>query len=121
MLSISFFDIEVLMKTLSILVLFLYATCAYSYLRRPIPRPLPNPIWRQSSTVCHAQTICPNGVPISCVAYGMNYSNVPSRMANMCRSRVVPGYMVHCQGYTQQIGPWGRRIWAAADMPIRCY
>ncbi len=102
MLSISFFDIEVLMKTLSILVLFLYATCAYSYLRRPIPRPLPNPIWRYKRQ-------------------GMNYSNVPSRMANMCRSRVVPGYMVHCQGYTQQIGPWGRRIWAAADMPIRCY
>ncbi|MFT6632935.1 MAG: hypothetical protein ACJAS4_002903 [Bacteriovoracaceae bacterium] len=80
-----------------------------------------NQRWQYSSTVCSAVTRCPNGLKIYCTVYGMNYGNVPSYMSNSCRTRVIPGRSVQCQGYAQQVDAWGNYVWASANIPLSCY
>jgi hypothetical protein len=107
------------MRKLKLLLMFVvcYSFTANAY----YPQRGVNQSWQYSSTVCNAITMCPNGMKIYCTAYGMNYGNVPSYMSNSCRTRVVPGRSVQCQGYAQQVDAWGNYVWASVNIPISCY
>ncbi len=80
-----------------------------------------NSNWVYNSSSCRAMTVCPNGMRIYCETFWMNYGNVPSYMSNMCRTRVVPGQFIQCQGYVQQIDAWGNMTWSQANIPLSCY
>lgn len=80
-----------------------------------------NTSWQYHPVKCPAQTVCPNGSVITCQTVGFNYGNAPRNYNNMCRSRVVPGYSVHCQGYADQVDIYGRIIFVSANIPVTCY
>jgi len=75
--------------------------------------------WNQSANVCYAQTVCPNGMPIYCQVYGYQYV-ANGAFSNACNWFVIPGQGVRCQGYQQQMGPYGY-FWAWVDIPVSCF
>lgn len=73
----------------------------------------PNTGWNYGTDVCVAQTVCPNGQPIYCTVYGLNNRYGQSQL---CRTRVVPGQFIHCQGYSQDFYGY----WNPVNIPISC-
>ncbi len=76
--------------------------------------------WASSYHVCHATTVCPNGMPIFCQVYGAQAMGGFGSYANACRWFVIPGRAVRCQGYVQQMGPMGL-FWTWVDYPVACF
>ena len=75
--------------------------------------------WNQNANTCYATTVCPNGRQVWCQTYG--YQAVANgSFANTCRWQVIPGRGVRCQGYQQQMGPYGY-MWAWVDIPVACF
>lgn len=80
-----------------------------------------NTNWVYNTRVCRAETICPDGKKIWCQAVGFNYGNAPRTPNNMCRTRVVPGRLVHCQGFADQVDAFGRIVFIPANLPASCF
>lgn len=57
------------------------------------------PAYGSSYAFCRAETICPNGMPVGCYAYGNSY------YGTACNWRVIPGRYVECTGYND-LGMW---------------
>lgn len=72
------------------------------------PMPYPNygyPFSGWSYSTCATQTVCPNGMPISCWASGNYYAGAA------CYFHNYPGYSVECTGFNafgQWITSWAR-------------
>jgi hypothetical protein len=77
--------------------------------------------WQFGSPVCKAYTVCPNGTPIWCQTVSYNYGNAPATAANLCRTRVIPGQFIQCQGFADQLDSWGNTIFIPIDLPVSCY
>lgn len=77
--------------------------------------------WSYHPAKCVAQTVCPNGRLITCSTVGFNYGNAPRTLNNMCRTRVVPGRFVHCQGFADQVDILGRLVFTPANYPVSCF
>lgn len=78
--------------------------------------------WRSSVTTCAAATRCTNGRPIACRVFGYAYNSMPGGFYNSCSWRVIPGRMVHCQGYQKIYNPIYRMyMWQWVNIPVRCY
>lgn len=78
--------------------------------------------WQSSITACAAATRCPNGRPIACKVFGYAYNTMPGGMHNSCTWRVIPGRMVHCQGYQKIYNPLYRMyMWQWVNIPVRCF
>ena len=80
-----------------------------------------NTNWQYNTNVCKAQTVCANGKVIWCQTVGFNYGNAPRVLNNMCRTRVVPGQLVHCQGFSDQVNNFGRIVFVPANIPVSCF
>ena len=80
-----------------------------------------NANWQYNPTKCVAETICPNGTIINCATVGFNYGNAPRVVNNMCRTRVIPGRLVHCQGFADRVDMYGRVVFVPVNIPVRCY
>jgi len=80
-----------------------------------------NTNWQYNTSVCIAKTICPNGAEIWCKTIGFNYGNAPRTLNNMCRTRVIPGQFVQCQGFSDQVDAWGRVVFVPANLPVSCF
>lgn len=80
-----------------------------------------NTNWVYNSNVCRAKTVCPDGRVIWCQAVGFNYGNAPRVPNNLCRSRVVPGSFVHCQGFSDQVDNFGRLVFVPVNLPVSCF
>lgn len=80
-----------------------------------------NTNWVYNTKLCRAETICPNGAKIWCQTVGFNYGNAPRTLNNMCRTRVVPGQLVHCQGFSDKVDALGRIVFVPANLPVTCY
>lgn len=77
--------------------------------------------WVYHPSKCVAQTQCPNGQVITCSTVGFNYGNAPRNINNMCRSRVIPGRFIQCQGYADTINALGQLVFVPANYPVSCY
>lgn len=80
-----------------------------------------NTNWQYNTSVCKAQTQCVDGRVIWCQTVGFNYGNAPRVLNNMCRTRVVPGQFVHCQGFSDQVDAFGRVVFVPANIPVSCF
>lgn len=80
-----------------------------------------NTNWVYNRTACTAQTVCPNGKLITCKTVGFNYGNAPAYNNNLCRSRVVPGQFIQCQGFSDQPNVFGGINFVPTNIPISCY
>ncbi|MBD65561.1 MAG: hypothetical protein CME62_10160 [Halobacteriovoraceae bacterium] len=80
-----------------------------------------NTNWQYNRKACRAETICPNGRPIFCQTVGFRYGNAPAIPNNMCRTRVVPGQLVHCQGYADKVNAFGQIVFVPVNLPVACY
>lgn len=77
--------------------------------------------WINSMTTCSAYTFCPNGKKIWCTTFGASHVNVPAHLTNNCRSGVILGQAVRCQGYIAQRDFYGRTFWGFVDIPVSCF
>ena len=80
-----------------------------------------NTNWQYNSGFCAAETYCYNGRRISCQVVSFNYGNAPRTINNLCRTRVVPGRFVHCQGYADRINSFGQTFFVPVNLPVSCY
>lgn len=80
-----------------------------------------NANWIYHPVQCLAETTCPNGRVIRCATVGFNYGNAPRHINNMCRSRVIPGQFIHCQGFADQTDQFGRLVFVPANYPVSCF
>lgn len=77
------------------------AEAFYPYPPAPVPVPVPVAVVPAgySYAYCAAQTICPNGVPVSCYAYGSSFYSAA------CTWRVIPNTYIECTGFND-VGQW---------------
>ena len=80
-----------------------------------------NTNWVYNRVACTAQTTCPGGKVITCRTVGFNYGNAPAVANNLCRSRVVPGQFIQCQGYSDTPNAWGGITFVPTNLPVTCY
>lgn len=73
------------------------------------------------NTSCTAQTVCPGGKIITCRTVARNYGNTFAVPNNLCRSRVVPGQFVQCQGYSDTPNVYGGVSFVPTNIPVTCY
>lgn len=96
-----------------LILAFLISTAAFSQ--------VVNTNWQYHPRMCRAETVCSDGRVIWCQTVGFNYGNAPATYNNMCRTRVVPGALVHCQGYSDQVDAFGRVVFVPTNLPVSCY
>lgn len=101
------------MKKLVLIALIAFSSISYSQ--------IVDTRWQYNMGTCRAQTVCPNGTPIWCQAVAFNYGNAPATLNNSCRTRVVPGALVHCQGFADQVDAFGRLVFVPVNLPVSCY
>ena len=80
-----------------------------------------NTNWVYNNRACTAQTVCPNGKLITCKTVAFNYGNAPAVPNNLCRSRVVPGQFIQCQGYSDAPNAFGGVTFVPTNIPVTCY
>ena len=78
--------------------------------------------WQYGNQVCRAQTVCLNGRVISCQTVALNYGNFVGNNINaLCRTRVVPGQFIHCQGYSDRPNVFGQVSFIPTNLPVSCF
>ena len=98
------------------LVLFIILTASASSFAQFV-----NTAWVYGNTKCAAQTDCPNGKRISCQTVALNYGYAPAVPNNLCRTRVVPGQFIQCQGYSDRPNAFGQIQFVPTNIPVSCF
>lgn len=80
-----------------------------------------NTNWVYNRVACTAQTVCQNGKVLTCRTVGFNYGNAPAVANNLCRSRVVPGQFIVCQGYSDAPNAFGGVTFVPTNLQVTCY
>lgn len=77
--------------------------------------------WIYNNSQCAAKTICRNGKVLTCKTVAAKYGLGYQRPANFCRTRVIRGVAIQCQGYSDQPNVFGGIRFVPTNISLSCY
>ncbi len=77
--------------------------------------------WVFNNSKCVAKTICPNGKVLTCSTVAANYGYGYQTPANFCRTRVIPGLAIQCQGFSDKPTVFGGISFVPTNFSLSCY